>query len=106
MKIAGLLYQPVGKPLPETMYAMKCAIQGLKLLCSAGVHHGDTRLPNVIWANDKAIWIYFRSAFPIDSQLQFVQSVMVLAESCHVGINVDDPRFSNLLHNWGIQSHQ
>jgi hypothetical protein len=96
-KFAGLLYQPVGEPLPKTKYAMKSAIEGLKLLCAAGVRHDDTRLPNVIWVEKKAFWIDFRSAFPTDSKLQgqesFVQSVMVLAESCHVGIDVAGPKF-------------
>ncbi len=106
MKFAGLLYQPVGKPLPAAKYAMESAIQGLKLLCAAGVRHDDTRLPNVVWANDKAIWIDFRSAFPIDSELQgqqsFVQSVMVLAESCHVGIHVADPKFREAVSTYYV----
>jgi predicted Ser/Thr protein kinase len=100
-KIAGLLFTPVGEELPETKYAMESAVEGLRLLCSAGVRHNDTRLPNVVWMkNDrKAVWVDFQRSFGIDSKLQgelyFVQSLEVFAESCNAGIEIADPCFSS-----------
>ncbi len=103
-KFAGLLFTPVGKPLQQKKYAIQSAVEGLKLLCSAGIQHNDARLPNVIWANHQAVWVDFRRSFGIDSKLQggksFVQSLKVFVESCNAGIKTNGAEFDMAASNY------
>jgi hypothetical protein len=88
---AGLLLGPVGEELPRTKHAILAAIDGLKQLAMKGLYHGDARLPNVVWLNNKALWLDFRTMIHVSLQPgdSFIADVKMFVESFHVSVNME-----------------
>lgn len=88
---AGLLLGPVGEQLPRTKHAILSAIGGLKQLAVKGLYHGDARLPNVVWLNDEALWLDFRTMIHVSLQPGdcFIADVKMFVESFHASVNME-----------------
>jgi hypothetical protein len=87
---AGILLHPVGTQLPRTQDAIIDAIKGLKSLATAGLCHGDARLPNVMWVNGNyATWFDFRTMSTTRSpEDTFIKDVTTFVESFRVQVDM------------------
>jgi hypothetical protein len=87
---AGLVVAPLGTKLPKNKKSVESALCALRRLHDQGLSHGDARVHNVVWIEDKdcALWVDFRT-LDASFDTSFTADVKTFAVSLGLDITED-----------------
>lgn len=106
---AGMLISPVGVPMSREMLTediVMTIVRHLFILHSAGIQHGDPRVPNLIWSQQRFLWIdlmysTFGSELGWEKDAQILsRSILGLSEKSHLS-----PQISALISQYSVQKN-
>ncbi|GMF33009.1 unnamed protein product [Phytophthora lilii] len=104
---AAMLLSPVGEPLsyPTTSQEVKALFDMLWQLHSAGVAHGDPRVPNVIVKDGQRLWIDLVEWWGASPSLLMQNDARILTQSILHGFPEDSPdlELEALINEYGAR---